>query len=223
MRTAYLLDPLTGQVVTFDAILSETHEHASDVTRHPVSTGAAVTDHIIYDPDTVTLVGVVSNSTIRADLQGRGGDSIFSLSYPSHPTAPTLQGAIGLLKSLVGLTSDPRVSAVKSFSVNGLDKIQETHDALLAMRASVLDVVTSTRTYTNMVLQSINYPRTEADMADFTIVLTHIRRVAVRTVTAPKPKVPAALVAQNKGSQATAPPPPAKSLAVKLLASAGAF
>lgn len=225
MRKAYILEPATGRTATFDAVLSETHEHSAEVTRHPVSSGATVSDHIILPPESVSLLGCVSNSPIGVDEQGRGAVSTFALSYPAHPISPTLSGALTLLKSAIGFAPSEGPAFVEAFSLGSIDKISDTYDLLLGWRdqGAILDVITSIRTYESMVVEGLSMPRDAPDMADISVTLTRIRRVSVRKVAAPKPKIPAAIVAQNKGAQATKEPPAAKSLAVKLLASAGAF
>jgi len=45
----------TGEVFTFDAVLSTEHKGSVTVTSHPVQFGASVTDHAINDPDEVML------------------------------------------------------------------------------------------------------------------------------------------------------------------------
>ena len=53
-------------VVDFDAELtiSELHERSSDVTEHPVESGARVTDHVVRNPDRLRLEGFVSDAGV---------------------------------------------------------------------------------------------------------------------------------------------------------------
>lgn len=58
-----------------DAALSIVHDYESEVTEHPVESGAAVTDHIRNKPATLKLECVVSNTPIAqaADVEKAGG------------------------------------------------------------------------------------------------------------------------------------------------------
>jgi hypothetical protein len=53
-----------GTRLVLDASLSETHRRQGDVTRQPVESGAALTDHFVVAPREVDIVGVVSNAPI---------------------------------------------------------------------------------------------------------------------------------------------------------------
>jgi len=73
----------------FDAVLSEEHEHASEVTEHTVEQGAAVVDHVRPLARRVTLEVFVSNTPIgspdaqRAPIQ-------FAVALPKDATQPSL-------------------------------------------------------------------------------------------------------------------------------------
>jgi hypothetical protein len=51
-------------VIEFDATLSQTHLMQASVTRHPVEDGSQITDHIIDQPDAISLVGIISNTPL---------------------------------------------------------------------------------------------------------------------------------------------------------------
>lgn len=57
-----------------DAAVNEEHAFESDVTAHPVESGADVTDHVRARPISVTIEGVVSDTPF-SDLAHRRGDS----------------------------------------------------------------------------------------------------------------------------------------------------
>lgn len=56
------VDP--ARVLTLDASVNETHTKTAQITRHPIEDGGDVVDHINPDPDTVEIVGVVSDDPI---------------------------------------------------------------------------------------------------------------------------------------------------------------
>ena len=51
-------------VVQFDCSVSETHKDEALITEHPVEEGSTMSDHIVKLPESVTLVGMVSNTPI---------------------------------------------------------------------------------------------------------------------------------------------------------------
>lgn len=48
-------------LVTLDASVQETHGKSAKVTEHPVEDGSTISDHIISQPDTISINGIVSN------------------------------------------------------------------------------------------------------------------------------------------------------------------
>ena len=67
----------TGAVIgglSLDATLSENHERSSDITESPVETGATITDHVILNPERVTIEGFVTDApaVLLGGIQGRG-------------------------------------------------------------------------------------------------------------------------------------------------------
>jgi len=68
------------QIVTFDATMSENHSSNSEVTDHPIETGASVVDHIRRLPEELGLVGVVTDDPLvaerstKATAANTGGD-----------------------------------------------------------------------------------------------------------------------------------------------------
>lgn len=52
-------------LVTFDTMISEEHKFTSRVTYYPVESGTIVSDHILLQPDTVILNGVVSDTPLN--------------------------------------------------------------------------------------------------------------------------------------------------------------
>ena len=69
------------QIVTFDATISEKHQSNSEVTDHPIETGASIVDHIRRMPEELSLTGVVTDDplvvdrTVNATPASTGGDS----------------------------------------------------------------------------------------------------------------------------------------------------
>lgn len=50
--------------VVIDAVLNEDHQYNSRVTNYPVEDGRIISDHIINEPETLSLTGVVSDTPL---------------------------------------------------------------------------------------------------------------------------------------------------------------
>lgn len=68
----------TGFRLELDATVTETHRSQAEVTKHPVETGASLTDHILAGPQEIDVLGVVSNTPIK--------------SRPEDPDIPSVSG-----------------------------------------------------------------------------------------------------------------------------------
>lgn len=51
--------------VFLDATISEDHSYNSRVTSYPVETGGIISDHIINEPETLTITGIVSDTPLN--------------------------------------------------------------------------------------------------------------------------------------------------------------
>ncbi|SEQ64626.1 hypothetical protein SAMN05216522_10518 [Rosenbergiella nectarea] len=147
----------------FNTIDSETHDWKRDVTTNPVENGAPIADHIIDQPDTLSITGMISNAPI-----------------------------LGLVNQVSGLIDGTALNQ---------DYVAQAFDVLDALRKSkqLVTIYTRYKTYTNMVLQSVNIPRTP-DGGD-AVVFT-IQAVNVRIVTSQKTTIPTGL-GVNKQSTST--------------------
>lgn len=51
--------------IVFDTIVQEDHRYTSKVTSYPIETGTIISDHILKDPDVVSLSGIVSDTPLN--------------------------------------------------------------------------------------------------------------------------------------------------------------
>ena len=56
--------PTSISSVVLDAVLTEDHQYNSRVTNYPIENGRDITDHIINEPDTLQITGVVSDTPL---------------------------------------------------------------------------------------------------------------------------------------------------------------
>lgn len=50
--------------IVLDAVISEEHSYNSRVTNYPIETGLIISDHIINEPDTLQITGVISDTPL---------------------------------------------------------------------------------------------------------------------------------------------------------------
>lgn len=219
---AYLL-PDGGKEIDFDLIESETHTNVSELTEHPIEKGEDVTDHVKHDPFELSLSVWVTNSPIvEQDAYGGAHVPITLVLPPKPPPANpfTFGNLIALVKDQILGPLPPPVVTPLVFPQQ-FDKVNDTHKALTALERSggSMTVVTSTANYPNMILNKVEYAKTEAGSGSFTLGFKQARIVTSSTVTAPAPAEPRGAPAVKKGSQATKPEDSASrhSLATKIL------
>jgi len=63
--TGFKKSGLTAFAFEIDAILSENHLMRSLVTSSPVEDGATIADHIILQPEEISIRGIVSNTPVK--------------------------------------------------------------------------------------------------------------------------------------------------------------
>ena len=116
-------------VVELDVTISENHTFNSRATQFPVETGGDVTDHIINDPDILTLEGIVSDTPLN----------MFSFF---------------------------------TRSIDAFNRLVDLHE-----RRIPVTVVTGLKVYQNMVMTTLDVPRTieTGQSLTFNITLQNIR------------------------------------------------
>ena len=207
----YILAQDGSNYAAFDQLVADTHSDSAVVTLHNVEEGSPVTDHVRPDPALLTLVLKVTQTPIRPDPdQGRGGPTTVELYTPAwKPPFDFSPGAV--FREAAGLISGPQPESV-TIEVFGFpqpfDRIAETEQKLLDMRAagSLCQVVTLSRTYSDMVITRVGLERQKLGEGTFTVDLQNIRYVKTAAVAAPVPLEPRGAPKQNKGQQAPKTP-----------------
>jgi hypothetical protein len=65
--------------LTIEATISENHRASSQVTKQTIEDGSSVSDHIINDPETVTIEGFISNTPISGGFQNNAQNAFDEL------------------------------------------------------------------------------------------------------------------------------------------------
>ncbi len=176
--------------IVLDCSVSEQHQADVDVTDSPVERGANISDHARPKPETLTLEGLITNAPLSRD--------------PLSPsTAESLAGSID-----TGFIS--RAQGDPTRAVSAYQDLRDLKDA-----GELIEVVTSLRSYSDMVLTNLSVPRDAktGECLKFTATFKQIRVVENKKVivqeTKAKPKVdlavkPATPVAAPKDPRSTA-------------------
>lgn len=141
--------------ITLDAAITEHHGVSVEVTKHPVEAGANISDHRRVQPRSVTVEGVITNTPIPGPT-----DPQVTQEFNGHPFVSRSQ-------------YDPTRAG---------NAYQDLLD--LASSSTLVDVVTTMETYSNMTLSSLDIPRDArtGEAVRFTATFTEIRTVSNATV-----------------------------------------
>jgi hypothetical protein len=136
-----------------DAMMRITPTHQSQVTKHPVESGADVTDHMIASPVILTIEGIVSDTPLSGVNRGEFtlGSSSADFTKPSSE-AYALLVEIQRSKSLVDIISGvyppfknmalTSLTAPKSVGTGDALRFQATFQAINIVTVSAKDKVT---------------------------------------------------------------------------------
>jgi len=150
-------------VLEFDATIHESHEYVNTVTEFPVEKGFNISDHVIRQPEKLTMEGFITNTPIprSSDLSPIDG---------ANAEQSRVETALEQLLDLAGLPSPTK-------NVSDI-----TTDALFP---KVIDIVeTGLRQYKNMVITRITIPRDRntGETMQFTCEMKHLITVMTETV-----------------------------------------
>lgn len=139
-----------------DVLIEETEKLTNKVTQLPVEDGSPVSDNIVLDPDSLTIVGMVTNSPIRS----HGGP----IDAQARATIPVLDHVVG---------------TALNFAELALDYLRQ-----IRKNKTAISVVTKRGRFENMVVQSIQRTKDKStgDALIFTIELIAIRKVKLQFV-----------------------------------------
>lgn len=211
------------KILYFDLVTQEQHHLKTEATSFPVEEGVDITDHVRPEVDRVSLQTFVSNTPIIEVIETSGkvkhtgkllGVQVATLQSRTldvkayePPLAPTPGSVLNALTSAIGnlLTGRKEYKASVLAFTKEFDNIQEVYDTLRKIRTDSqrVSVVTSTRTYANMILEDINMTRS-ADTgtgATFSVDCKEIRIVSALKVLAPRAAASSGFPRKNNGAK----------------------
>lgn len=173
-----------------DVTLSEDHRFESDITEHPVESGASISDNIRPKPIMVTMEGLVSNTPLAEMAKIRN----------IRPPAENALSALGLSGAAGAL----------NHASTGIKTSEEAYAHLLTIweRREPVTIRTSLGTFENMALESISFPRAsgEADALRFSATFKQIKVVKNKRVKVAIPIATGGGGSGGKKKQKVAPP-----------------
>lgn len=219
-------DDGNAHVVPVDVVTNHSDDRAAEVTSHPVEKGANINDHIIQQPDTLSLeIAITQSPFITPAQDGTAfskptGFSIQNVPLNVQPNAfkpggllllTSLAGAgIAAIGNALGLTSPTPAPSVNVIVADGpSDRIGDFHDAMIKVKTEgrFCTVTFRGRVYPNYVLTKVGWKtqKGEVGLGRFTLEMQSIRIVTTETADLPNP---ASL--RLKPVVTTAKPPKAK-------------
>jgi len=203
----------------FDAVISEEHDNASEVTEHTVEQGAAVVDHVRPLARRVTLEVFTSNTPIGSPDATRA-PMLLAVGQPNdanayfialNAAASATSGNIFRTPALPNGQTTTQIAPNVDQFVGAADYPLQIFNNLEILRttATLLNVNTPKAYYTDMVLEAVKMSRSPkaGTGAYFTLMLREIRFVNSSVVAAPAPSIPSAAPTVNKGKTDVKPPP----------------
>jgi hypothetical protein len=171
------------ELIQADCTLHESHEDTATVTTRPVERTVAITDHVQPEPATISADLFFSDSPIRTPAS-------------NVPTGFVLTEQV---KQVAGAGAMLLTPSTK------LDHVSRAYERLVAMCAGgeLCDIVTSVRSYKNMLLTRVALPRDagQGDGVTITVDAKQVRFVETQQVVITlKPRHQPA---KDKGSQPT--------------------
>ena len=155
----------TFELLKIDATRAEEHSFRAKATQHEVEDGSNISDHVIKTGRIVTLDGIISDDpiTVAAAAVGNIGGIVGSLVEGFGGAVAT--GAVSKLGSeLIANGSKP--------SKDAIDILEGIYELSLPLM-----MTTSIKTYTNMVMESLNIPRNSrnANALEFKATFKEVR------------------------------------------------
>ena len=144
--------PVKIDVLTLDAAITESHEFNNQVTQFPIENGAVISDHVIEQPEILTIEGFVTNSPVTF----LGKIDPFNKGTPIPGTGKRTENALTILLDLHN----------GKYNVSTKKKDRK-----------LIDIVTGLMVHTDMVFVSLTFPRsaTTGDTLAFTAKFQHIQ------------------------------------------------
>jgi hypothetical protein len=158
--------------IILDAAISETHKRKATITKNQIEDGSNISDHYRKENESISIEGIIGEKPISDIDSVTNVASSFAASKVGGLAGIVTQAAAGILAASVLSESENR-------QIDNLKKFEEFME-----NASIVDVVTALKTYKNMAIETVDFPKNArlGDSLRFTISLTEMRIVESKTV-----------------------------------------
>jgi hypothetical protein len=150
------------QELEIDATIRENHTYSNTITDYPVEDGFNVTDNAKQKPVKLVIEGVTTNAPLDNPSDNVTRDD----------KSDRKQNAFNYIIGLAGF-SPSKQSGIEPLKV---------------FQPQIIDIVTGLKTYTNMMIENVNFPVTArtGQSVFYTLELKQIKKVQPRNVFVPK-------------------------------------
>lgn len=158
--------------IILDASLTEGHKRKATITQNQIEDGSNISDHYRVENQSVTIDGVIGEKPISL---------LDSATNVASSFVSSKVGGLGGIatQALGGILSEEVLKNSNSRQHDNLKKFEEFMN-----NASIVDVVTGLKTYKNMAIEAIDFPKNAqvGDSLKFNISLVEIKIVQSRLV-----------------------------------------
>jgi hypothetical protein len=151
---SWIDDANEAQNLYFDLAFSYGSEHSSEITTHPVESGANIADHVRVKPLQIKLDVLITNTPI-ADLPDGSRHGKVASTKLTYPTAEAA-------------AQGPKTLNSYQFSGPNPDYVNDTYTKLWFLHDShqLLSVTTPIKLYSNLVITSVKFMRDDQASGD---------------------------------------------------------
>jgi len=183
------------ELLKVDATIREGHDSTSQATKHGIEDGSEISDHIIKQPRTLTLTGIISDDPI--DLAEVAIGNLAGI-------AGGIFGGVGGA-AITGLSAKIGSSLVANAERKPTKSALEVFEDIYELGIPV-SIITGLRDYNNMVMENLSIPieSGRSNELRFTASFSQITIVSSEVIAVPKEAVdPTAGSALEKTKQGT--------------------
>lgn len=163
------------ELLKIDATRAEEHSFKAKATQHEVEDGSNISDHVINSGRTITIDGVISDDPITITAAAVGNLAGITGNLVGGLGGAVATGAVAKLGSeLISSGTKPSKDAVDIF------------EGIYVLKLPLM-ITTSIKTYTNMIMESLSFPRNSrnANSLEFKATFREIRIIESEVVEIP--------------------------------------
>lgn len=200
-----------------DAVRDLDDDRSSEITKHAIESGAAISDHVIQNPDSLTLTILSTNTPLFPNTQDDFAYSQVNLPVRQSQFVPRglflLSQGVGavldLAADLFGAATGAPANTIKVTvlkSDNDVDRINELHSELINVKnkATPITITLNGRTYPDMVLVGVKKTQGKSQFKLGVFLCVFQSLITVEAATIPIPDAQDLLAKRKKVKAAKA-------------------